>query len=149
MHLPARLILNSIAAFACFVSCAFAQSTSDTPPADGQQLYIANCSACHQTSGMGLPNMAPALMGNPIVAGDPSQLIQIVLKGPAAVLPANRPHYGSNTMDSFYYKLSDDQVAAILTYVRHQFGKIDKSPAIVTQDVFAIRAKIDPQTLNN
>jgi mono/diheme cytochrome c family protein len=76
-------------------------------------------------------------------------LIQIVLKGPAAVLPADRPRYGSSTMDSFYYKLDDDQVAAILTYIRHDFVKGDKSPPIAPKDVAAVRAKIDVKTLNN
>jgi mono/diheme cytochrome c family protein len=125
-----------------------AQTTSDTSDTSaGHDLYVANCSSCHQVTGLGLPNMAPALKENPIVAGDPAQLVQIVLRGPAAVLPADRPKFGSNTMDSFYYKLSDDQVAAILNYVRHQFGK--GAPDVQIKDVASARAKIDPNTLNN
>ena len=124
-----------------------AQTASDTSDTSaGHDLYVANCSSCHQLTGLGLPNMAPALKDNPIVAGDPAQLIQILLKGPAAVLPADRPKFGSNTMDSFYYKLSDDQVAAILNYVRHQFGK--GAPDVQIKDVATARAKIDPNTLN-
>jgi mono/diheme cytochrome c family protein len=123
-----------------------AQAASDDTSA-GHDLYVANCSSCHQATGLGLPNMAPALKDNPIIAGDPGQLIQIVLKGPAAVLPADRPKFGSNTMDSFYYKLDDNQVAAILTYVRHEFGK--GAPAVPAKDVAAVREKIDPNTLNN
>jgi len=140
----AALILTSLLAALCGI--ARAQATSDDTSA-GHDLYIANCSSCHQPTGMGLPNMAPALKDNPIIAADSGQLIQIVLKGPAAVLPANRPKFGSNTMDSFYYKLSDDQVAAILTYVRHEFGK--GAPAVGVKDVAAVREKIDPNTLNN
>ncbi len=96
-----------------------------------------------------MANMAPALKDNPIVAGDSAVLIAILLKGPAAVLPANRPHFGSSTMDSFYYKLNDDQIAAILNYLRHDFGKSDKPPAIISaKDVATARAAIDPNSLN-
>jgi mono/diheme cytochrome c family protein len=121
-------------------------SGADAP--NGHDLYVANCSSCHQATGAGLPNLAPSLKDNPIVAGSPGQLVQIVLKGPAAVLPANRPKFGSNTMDSFYYKLTDDQIAAILNYVRHDFGKISNGPDVEVKDVAAARAKIDPSTLN-
>jgi mono/diheme cytochrome c family protein len=122
-------------------------TASDTP--SGQDLYVANCSSCHQATGAGLPNMAPALKDNPIVVSGSDLLVQIVLKGPAAVLPANRPKFGSNTMDSFYYKLTDDQIAAILNYVRHNFVKSAKGPDIAVKDVADARAKIDPNTLNS
>jgi mono/diheme cytochrome c family protein len=132
---------------------ASAQSAVESPSAatlaEGKELYVNNCSACHLPDGKGIPNLAPALSGNPLLARDPALLIQIVLKGPAAVLPADRPRYGSSTMDSFYYKLDDDQVAAILTYIRHDFVKGDKSPPIAPKDVAAVRAKIDVKTLNN
>jgi mono/diheme cytochrome c family protein len=138
--------LVSICLFSALSGLAHAQAASDDTSA-GHDLYVANCSSCHQATGLGLPNMAPALKDNPIVAGDAGQLIQIVLKGPAAVLPANRPKFGSNTMDSFYYKLDDNQVAAILSYMRHEFGK--GAPAVPAKDVAAVREKIDPNTLNN
>ena len=143
-HVVAALALtNLLAALSGF---ARAQAASDETSA-GHDLYVANCSSCHQVTGLGLPNLAPALKDNAIVAGDSGQLIQIVLKGPAAVLPANRPKFGSNTMDSFYYKLDDNQVSAILSYVRHEFGK--GASAVPAKDVAAVREKIDPNTLNN
>ena len=151
-----RLTAFTALTLVCFVStpCTIvsAQTASDgstgTDVADGHDLYVASCSSCHQAAGQGMANMAPALKDNPILAGDSTQLIQIVLKGPAAVLPANRPKFGSSTMDSFYYKLSDDQVAAILNYVRREFGKDVKTPDIQVRDVAAVRAKVDPNTLN-
>ncbi len=125
------------------------ESTAAAVLAEGNTLYTNNCSACHLPDGKGIPNMAPALNGNPLLARDPVLLIQIVLKGPAAVLPADRPRYGSSTMDSFYYKLDDAQVASILTYVRRTFVKGDKSQPITPKDIAAVRAKIDPDKLNN
>jgi mono/diheme cytochrome c family protein len=72
------------------------------------------CGACHQPDGRGLPSMAPPLGGAPAVAGPAEALIDVVLQGrdvdPA--FPAMSPLAG----------LSDDQVAAILTYIRQAWG---------------------------
>jgi mono/diheme cytochrome c family protein len=146
MRHPAFAALILICLFTALCTIARAQAAADDTSA-GHDLYVANCSSCHQVTGLGLPNLAPALKDNPIVAGDSGQLIQIVLKGPAAVLPADRPKFGSNTMDSFYYKLDDNQASAILTYVRHEFGK--GAAPVPAKDIAAVRAKIDPNTLNN
>ncbi|WP_239492580.1 c-type cytochrome [Luteitalea sp. TBR-22] len=75
---------------------------------------FAICAACHQPNGRGLPAVAPPLVGSPRVLGPPEALIRIVLNGrdedPAyAVMP---PLAG----------LPDDQLAAILTYVRQAWG---------------------------
>ncbi len=72
------------------------------------------CAACHQADGRGLPSMAPPLAGAPIVSGPAEGLIDVVLQGrdvdPA--FPAMSPLAG----------LSDDQLAAILTYLRQAWG---------------------------
>jgi mono/diheme cytochrome c family protein len=75
------------------------------------------------------------LKGDAVVEGAPTLLIQTVLKGPAATLPANRPHY-SNTMPPFA-RLSDPQIAALLTYIRHQFG--NGASAVGPKDVATTR----------
>ncbi len=72
------------------------------------------CAACHQADGRGLPAIAPPLAGSPRVAGPPQALIDIVLNGrdedPA--FPSMPP----------LASLPDDQLAAILTYVRQAWG---------------------------
>ncbi len=146
---PSAGILLGLVVQANAVSAQSASGASAAALAEGNTLYTNSCSACHLPDGKGIPNLAPALNGNPLLARDPALLIQIVLKGPAAVLPVDRPRYGSSTMDSFYYKLDDGQVAAILTYVRRTFVKGDKSQPISPKDVAAVRAKIDPEKLNN
>ena len=70
--------------------------------------------------GSGAGQMQPALLGSVIVKGDPTQIIRIVLKGPAAVLPADRRKYG-NVMPALSM-LTDEQIANVLTYVRQNFG---------------------------
>jgi aldose sugar dehydrogenase len=65
--------------------------------------------------------MHPPLVGSAVVAGDPATLVRVLLKGPAAALPVGRPTY-SNPMPPFA-ALSDDDLAAVLTYLRATFGK--------------------------
>jgi mono/diheme cytochrome c family protein len=86
----------------------------------GGKIYMQVCAACHMPNGSGVPGMQPALTGNPIVAGDTNRLITVVLKGPAAVLPADREKF-SNVMPPFSV-LNDADVASVLTYLRKNFA---------------------------
>jgi len=95
------------------------QSASIGSP-DGAKIYAQLCATCHMADGSGVPNLQPALAGSQVVAGEAAQLIRVILRGPAKVLPANREPY-SNTMPSFS-QLSDGEIAAVLTYLRQQFG---------------------------
>jgi mono/diheme cytochrome c family protein len=90
--------------------------------------------------GSGVPRLHPALKGDAVLAGDPGQLIRVVLEGPAKVLPADRPHF-SNIMPSMGGVLSDDQIAGVLTYARQQFA--DNASAITPEQVAQVRAAVD------
>jgi mono/diheme cytochrome c family protein len=147
MRNPAtRLIAIIFPAMIALPATGLAQS--ETPP-DGSKIYMYNCMACHQSKGQGMPNMAPALKDHAILAGDPAVLIQILLRGPAAVLPKDRPSFGASTMDSYYYKLNDEEMAAVLTYVRKTFGKDVKSPDVDAKAVAAARAALDKENSGN
>ncbi len=95
----------------------------------GRAAY-AICAACHQADGRGLPSVAPPLARSPRVTGPPAALIDIVLNGrdedPA--YPNMPPLAG----------LPDDQLAAILTYVRQSWG--NAAPAIPADAIRARRA---------
>ena len=88
------------------------------------------CAACHQPDGRGLPALAPPLAGSASVTGPPEVLIDIVLQGrdQDAAYPSMPPLAG----------LPDDQLAAILTYVRQAWG--NAAPAIRAEAVRARRA---------
>ena len=90
------------------------------PGASGKKVYNSLCALCHMVDGTGVEDLQPALKGSGTVAGDPIQLIRVVLEGPAKVLPSTRKHY-SNTMPPMP-QLTDEQVAAVLTYIRQQYG---------------------------
>jgi mono/diheme cytochrome c family protein len=112
--------------------------TADELVTAGEPIYIQYCSACHQPDGNGLPNLQPPLCDNAVVMGDPRLLIHVVLEGPAAVLPANRPKY-QNAMPGFAI-LTDPQMAELLTYIRVKFG--NNAAPIQPSDVAAIRATV-------
>ena len=87
----------------------------------GARLYTQACASCHMADGSGVPHMHPPLVGSAVIAGDPATLVRVLLQGPAAALPAARPSY-SNPMPPFS-SLTDEDLAAVLTYLRTTFGK--------------------------
>lgn len=108
------------------------------PVALGKNVYVQVCAACHQPTGMGLPPAFPPLVGSEWVAGSEERLIRVLLhglQGPIKVkgvdfigaMPAVGPGSG--------YNLNPEKVAAVLTYVRKEWGGIDTpvSPAKVTE----------------
>ena len=87
---------------------------------NGKVLFTAICATCHQTTGRGLDGLAPPLLDSEWVLGSPERIIRIVLhglRGPIVVL--GREHTGD--MPAFK-ALEDEQLAAILTYVRREWG---------------------------
>jgi mono/diheme cytochrome c family protein len=102
---------------------------------NGGALYKQYCISCHQTDGGGVPHMVPPLFGTDYVTGDKKRLITILLKGLNEPIEVQDEEY-YNPMASFSY-LSNQQLAAILTYIRTNFG--NKSSAITPQEVAKIR----------
>ena len=80
--------------------------------ATGHQQYLTTCSACHQPGGIGLAGVAKPLVGSPWVLGRPERLIRILLHGKE----------GAMLMPPIGAALSNEQVAAVLTYVRRSWG---------------------------
>jgi mono/diheme cytochrome c family protein len=72
-------------------------------------LFIANCSACHQRNGRGIPQAFPALAGDSLVQGDPQGVVVVLLNGRGG-------------MPAFKAQLDDGQIAAVATYVRGAWG---------------------------
>jgi mono/diheme cytochrome c family protein len=89
-------------------------------------------------NGGGVPSMQPALAGNPILAGDTDRLINILLKGPTAVLPPDREKF-SNTMPPFNV-LGDADLASVINYLRANFAPA--APKVTPGQVAAQRAKL-------
>jgi mono/diheme cytochrome c family protein len=81
--------------------------------AAGREVYQTLCVACHQPDGRGREQLAPPLVGSDLALGTAGVAVRIVLggkEGPTGLMP---PLGGS---------LTDEQVAAALTYVRREWG---------------------------
>ena len=90
-------------------------------PTKGQALFIANCSACHQANGEGLPGAFPPLKGNPAINdSDPDAHIHAVLHGLQGAKIAGVAY--ASPMPAFGGTLSDIDIANILNYERSSWG---------------------------
>lgn len=104
----------------------------------GQSLFMANCSACHQATGEGIPGAFPPLKGNAAVdADDPTLHIHTVLHGVHGVTIGGVAY--SSVMPPFADQLSDADIANIVNYERSSWGNRAK-PATAAA-VAAVRAK--------
>jgi glucose/arabinose dehydrogenase/mono/diheme cytochrome c family protein len=114
----------------------------------GKAIYMRDgfCNTCHQSDGKGLGNSGfPPIAGTKWVTGSEERLIKLVLKGlygPIEVLDKKYP--GQVPMTPFAGMLNDEEVAAVLTYVRNSFG--NKSSAISPEKVKSTRASIKDKT---
>lgn len=87
----------------------------------GEAIYFDNCSACHKQDGTGVPRVFAPLKGSgKVSAHDPTTVIRAILQGARAVPTDARP--SPLSMPAFDWKLSDEQVAAVATYVRQSWG---------------------------
>jgi mono/diheme cytochrome c family protein len=87
----------------------------------GRHLYEVNCAACHRSTGSGVAGMIPALAGSAsLQAAGTASLIRTVLLGDRAAITAHAPTGAA--MPAFSWKLSDEQIAAVLTYSRNSWG---------------------------
>jgi mono/diheme cytochrome c family protein len=115
----AHPVVPAVVVAAALAACGPPAGAPAALPGPGQRLYTNNCLACHQRNGEGVPGVQPPLAGTPVPNGDVAVLLAWVMYGerPTA-LP--RGQY-SGLMPQFGY-LSDDDLAALLTYVRSSFG---------------------------
>lgn len=122
---------------------------SSTPPAPlaaddarmkmGEAVYVDTCSACHVRNGAGIEHIFPKLAGNTVVnQDDPASIARIIIAGGRGAATDTWPT--APAMPSLGYRLSDEQIAAVATYVRNSWGN---AAAPVTADtVKALRGKV-------
>jgi len=106
--------------------------------AKGKALYTANCAACHQASGEGLPGAFPSLKGDAVVNGaDPKAHIHVVLYGLQGTRVGGVAYL--SPMPAFGNTLSDTDVANIINYERSSWGNHGKP--VTAAQVAAERAR--------
>jgi cytochrome c oxidase subunit 2 len=84
--------------------------TADELKAAGEKVYAANCVACHQATGKGMPPAFPALDGSKVVNGPKAAQLALVLGGKQGTAMAS------------FARLSDSELAGVITYTRNSWG---------------------------
>ena len=102
----------------------------------GQRVYQQQCVTCHQADGRGVGGVYPTLHETKWTTGDKGRLIRLVLHGMEGPMKVKGQRYNQR-MRSLSY-LTDEQIAAVLTYVRQRFG--NDARAVAPEEVAAVRA---------
>lgn len=102
---------------------------------NGSALFQLNCSACHQSTGEGIPSVFPPLAKSDFLMGRQDMGIGILLHGfnGQPIMVNGKPFHGVMPQ----LPLNDDQIASILTFVRNSWG--NKSKIINAKDVKKLR----------
>jgi len=105
--------------------------TIDELKVRGEQVYAANCVACHQANGKGVPGAFAALDGSPNVLGDKAHQIDILLNGQkTGRFPTEMPAWK---------QLSDTEIAAVITYTRNSWSNKAAENIVQPAEVLAAR----------
>lgn len=106
------------------------------------ELYVDNCAGCHRSDGLGYAQVFPRLAGNStLLAEDPSSVIRLILDG--SKLPATRTAPSELGMPGFGWRLSDDEVAQLASFVRQSWG--NHAPGVQFAQVKTIRDSIQQE----
>lgn len=122
-----KWVMAQKAAKAAAVADASKTYTLDELKAAGEKVYQAQCAACHQPDGKGLPPAFPAIAGSKIATGDKVAHLDIVMNGKA-----------NTAMAAFGKQLSDVELAAVITYERNAFGNAT-GDVVQPADIKALR----------
>ena len=112
-YLPGMIVLIVLILAAC-------NTHTERPPEpekvikSGQRLYVEFCAECHQVDGLGWSDLYPRLAGNPIVT-----LLDPII---------DTVTYGQGSMMGFHDRLTSQEIAAILSYIRNAWG--NQAPAV-------------------
>jgi len=113
----------------------------------GLQVYDKpTCVACHQANGKGLPGQFPPLVKSPwILEPQPGRIIRIVLDGLSGPITVEDQSF-NGAMVPWRDSLTDEEIAAVLTYVRQNHDWGNSAPAVTPERVKAVRDKTKGHT---
>jgi mono/diheme cytochrome c family protein len=109
----------------------------------GAPLFAEHCATCHGASGDGVPGFGPPLAGLAAARfkapGGREYLAQVVVYGISGVFElAGQRQFAAMTPQG---KLTDDELAAVLNHVLHEFNRKDVEPAdiVAASDIATAR----------
>jgi len=153
---PFRRVVTALAGSLLIVACSQAAEqtgTADVHAAEtaagsleelmvaGKGIYEANCGACHQPNGKGLPGAFPPLAESDYLLRDREDVLAVALSGLSGPITVNDQEYNS-VMPSMAH-LKDEDLAAALTYVFNSWG--NSLAAVTPAEVTALRDKLGQQ----
>jgi len=133
------LSFKKLGAFVCLSMTGWLWAQDDL----GKQVYSTVCIACHQPTGAGLPPVFPTLINTEYVNGSAERMAAIVLKGVMGPITVNGAAY-NNIMPPQEAMLTDEKIAAVLSYVRSSFG--NKADPVKAEGVAEARKKFASKT---
>jgi len=105
--------------------------TIDELKTRGEAVYAANCVACHQANGKGVPAAFAALDGSQVVNGEKAHQIEVLLNGQkTGKFPTEMPAWK---------QLSDTEIAAVITYTRNTWSNKAAENIVQPAEVLAAR----------
>jgi mono/diheme cytochrome c family protein len=82
---------------------------------DGREVYLANCAACHQGTGAGVPGSFPPLLDNPNI-GDAGYVRSVIVDGKSGPIDVNGVTYDAEMPAQA--QLSDAEIDAVTAYIQ-------------------------------
>lgn len=106
----------------------------------GKRVFTANCAACHQPTGLGVPGAFPPLAGSEWVLGGDwhgdNHLVRVVLHGLQGPIDVEGKTF--NGVMPPWQQLKDEEIAAVLTYIRNSWG--NSASHVTAEQVAKVRA---------
>lgn len=90
----------------------------------GKAAYERSCGSCHGMNGEGVAGAFPGMVGSPVVLGDITKHLDVVVNGVAGT-----------AMQAFGAQINEADLAAIITYERNAFGN-DTGDLVQPIDVY-------------
>jgi mono/diheme cytochrome c family protein len=110
----------------------------------GAAIYSDACASCHLEDGVGQPRYFPPLGHNAMLQqADPTGLEHLILAGGRVGTSPSRP--SPLSMPSFAWKLTDQEIADVATYLRNSWG--NQAASVSLADVRAVRKKLGLNTV--
>jgi len=115
------------------------KSEADALAVHGRKVFTVYCAACHQPNGRGVPGQFPPLVESEwALAAGPNRIIRIVLNGLQGPMTVKGQEF-NNVMLPWRDQLSDEDIAAVLTFVRGNKEWAHSAAGITPAQVKAIR----------
>jgi mono/diheme cytochrome c family protein len=111
----------------------------------GAAIYLDACASCHLEDGVGQPTIFPPLGHNAMLQqADATGLEHLILAGTRIGISPSRP--SPLSMPSFAWKLSDEEIADVTTYIRNSWG--NRAAAIPASEVHDVRHRLGLETVH-